>query len=165
MTDTTAFKALMRKAGIILARRASSCGELRDKLLKVADADQADAVVERLVELRLLNDPEVAYNFASDRIRLRGWGPRKVRHALIRRQFSPQVADAAVERLRDEAGDKPPLESYLEKHWRAKPLPQSRTELVRLVAHLRRRGFEESVIFEVLRRRIPGDVWRSFNAE
>ena len=165
MTDTTASKALMRKAGSILARRACSRGELRDRLLKAADAAEADAVILRLEELHLLNDPEVAYNFASDRISLRGWGPRKVRHALVRRQISPQVADAAVERVRAEAGERIPLERYLERHWRTRQHPRSRAELAKLVAHLRRRGFEEPVILEVLRRKVPGEAWRAFEAE
>jgi regulatory protein len=155
----------MRKAGGILARRACSRGEMRDRLLETADAAAADAVILRLEELHLLNDPEVAYNFASDRIRLRGWGPRKVRDALVRRQISAQVADAAVERVGAEAGDRAPLESYLGRYWRTRPRPSGRAEVARLVAHLSRRGFEEGIIFEVLRREVSGDAWRAFEAE
>jgi SOS response regulatory protein OraA/RecX len=155
----------MRKAANLLARRAWSCGELRDRLLKGSSPADVDAVIRRLQELHLLNDPEVAYNFASDRIRQRGWGPVKVYHSLVGRQVSPHIAEAAVERVRIEAGDRPLLENYLEKHWRTRPLPRGHADVGRLVAHLRRRGFEESIIFEVLRRKVPGAVLRSLETE
>lgn len=164
MTEEKPVRNVLRKAGILLARRAYSRGELRDKLSGLAGHEEIEEVLRRLEDLHLLNDSDYAYNFASNRIRQRGWGPVKAYHALVRRQVSPGIAESALERVREEAGEQLWLEGYLEKYWRTRHSPRNRKEIRKLVVHLRQRGFHEETILEVLRRSIPAEVWRSFDA-
>ena len=164
MTEESRTRHILRKAGTLLGRRAYSRGELRDKLSGLAGPDLIEETLNRLEDLKLLNDSDYAYNFASNRIRQRGWGPVKVYHSLIRRQVSPGVAESALEKVREEAGESHWLESYLKKYWRTRHLPRNRKEIARLVVHLRQRGFHEEAILQILRSTIPSEVWRSFDA-
>ncbi len=149
----------------MLARRAYSRGEMRDKLSGLASQEEIEEALRRLEDLHLLNDSDYAYNFASNRIAKRGWGPVKVFHALLRRQISPGTAESALQRVREEAGERVWLEGYLEKYWRTRHLPRNRKDLARLVVHLRQRGFHEDAVLEVLRHKVPGEAWRSFDAD
>jgi len=164
VTEDTPARTLLRKAGILLARRAYSRGEMRDKLSGLGNMEEIEEALCRLEDLHLLNDSDYAYNFASNRIKQKGWGPVKVYHALVRRQVSPDIAESALERVREEAGERVWLEGYLEKYWRTRHLPRNRKDIGKLVVHLRQRGFHEHAILEVLRHRISDEVWRSFDA-
>jgi SOS response regulatory protein OraA/RecX len=136
---------------------------LRDKLLGLGSREEIEEALQRLEDMHLLNDSDYAYNFASNRMTQKGWGPVKVYHALVRRRVSPDIAESALERIREEAGERIWLEGYLEKYWRTRHLPQHRKDIGKLVAHLRQRGFHEDAILDVLRHRIPDEVWRSFD--
>lgn len=164
MTEDTPARTLLRRAGRLVARRACSRGELRERLSGLGSPAEIEETLQRLEDLHLLNDSDYAYNFASNRITQKGWGPVKVFHALIRRQVSPDIAESALERVREEAGERIWLEGYLEKYWRTRHLPRNRKDIGRLVVHLRRRGFHEDAILEVLRHKISEDAWRAFDA-
>jgi regulatory protein len=155
-------KKLMNRAGRLLGRRAYSRGEMRLKLLRDAEAEQVDSVLDRLEELKLLNDEEYAYNFALCRMVQEGWGPLKARQALIRRQITPQVADAAVDRARGSGDEAVMLRVYLDRISQKGGLPQDRKGIQKLISHLRRRGFYDVTIFRVLRQLVHAAAWRCF---
>jgi len=155
-------KKLLSKAGNLLARKAHSRGELREKLLRFGDMQSVEAALDRLQELNLLNDGEYAYNFASRRATQEGWGPLRVRQALLRRRVAPQLVDSALERVKAECGDTA-LREYIEKHCEKTGWPQDRKGIQRLIGHLRRRGFHEESIISALRPRIQASVWQRFD--
>jgi len=157
-------KNLMRKAGSLLARRSYSRGELRDKLAPLGEAGQIESVLDRLEQLNLLNDADYAYNSAVRWIKQEGWGPFKVHHLLLRRQIPEAVAEAALNRVRQEISDTGALEAYLERRGRTRPAPVDRKGIIKLITALRRRGFLEDAIWRVLRQRIPGAAWQNFEA-
>jgi regulatory protein len=152
-------KRLMQKAGKLLAVRARSRGELRLKLSSLAEEAQLEEFLDRLQELDLLNDAEYAYNFAVRRFRQDGWGPAKVFHSLLRHHVAPPAAESAIERVRQQTGDELLLQEYLERYFRKSEIPRDRKGIQKLVCHLRRRGFHEDIIFQILRRRIPAAAW------
>jgi SOS response regulatory protein OraA/RecX len=156
-------KKLLQKAGRLLARRAYSRGELEAKLRSQAEEKEIQAVLGRLEELNLLNDEQYAYNFAHCRMRQEGWGPLKVLHALLRREVASHLAESAIERVRQETGDGPLLQEYLEGYCTKHGLPQDRKAIQKLVSRLRRRGFQEEIIYGILRQKIPAAVWRRFD--
>jgi SOS response regulatory protein OraA/RecX len=160
--ETEIRKKLLNKAGDFLARRACSRGEMRAKLSKYADPPDVEATLDHLESVNLLNDSDYAYNFASSRVRLQGWGPIKVRHALLRRQVAPQIVEGAVNRVRRETGDEDALQAYLNRRCRRDGLPGDRKALQKLIAHLRRRGFADAIIYSALRRAVPDAVWETF---
>lgn len=156
-------KKIMHKAGSLLARRAYSRGQLRDKLAPLGEPEQIESVLDRLEQLKLLNDAEYAYNSASRWIRQEGFGPAKVYHFLRRRQVSGAAADAAIERVRRETNDTDALADYLMRRSRTRPLPADRKAIRTLMMSLARRGFSQEVIWEVLRQKIPASAWREFD--
>lgn len=160
MIDPDVQKKLLNKAGALLGRRPHARGELRLKLLRHGAEEQVEAALDRLQELNLLNDAEYAYNFAFHRAKLEGWGPLKIRQALLRRQVAPGLAETALERVRRAFGDETTLQEYVQRHCRRTGLPADRRGVQKLVAHLRRRGFFEDHIWAVLRQLIPAAVWQ-----
>jgi SOS response regulatory protein OraA/RecX len=50
------------------------------------------------------------------------------------------------------------LEGYCVKHG----IPQDRKTVQRLVSRLKGRGFQEEVIYSVLRQKVPAAVWERF---
>jgi len=153
---------IMHKAAALLARRSYSRGELGAKLTTLGDPDQIEPVLDRLEELNLLNDADYAYNSAVRWIRQEGWGPVKVLHMLKRRQVSSSLAETAIDRVRMEISDTAALESFLDRRGRTHPLPGDRKGIQKLVMSLRRRGYPEEAIWDVLRRRIPAAAWQNF---
>jgi SOS response regulatory protein OraA/RecX len=162
MTEDQAYKRLLGQAGLLLARRAFSRGELRDRLLGSAGEAVVERVLERLTSLNLLNDSDYAYNFASRRMKQDRWGPVKVKHALKRRFVAPEVADSAIERVRAEVGEDLVLEAFLKTSCRTGGWPRNRREIHKLLLRLRRRGFSDEVIFNTLRRRLPASAWKLY---
>lgn len=156
-------KKIMQKAGSLLARRAYSRGQLRDKLAPLGEIDQIESVLDRLEQLQLLNDAEYAYNSASRWVRQEGFGPAKVYQFLRRRQVSGAAAEAAIERVRRETSETDALVDYLVRRSRTRPLPANRKAIHKLILSLQRRGHSQEVIWEVLRQKIPASAWREFN--
>ena len=160
--DTDLYSVLMKKAGGLLARRAYSRGELRDKLAKIAGPAAVEPVLDRLQQLNLLNDAEYAYNFALCRIQQKGWGPAKVHGSLLRRQVAPEAIEGALARVQSELSDEPALEACVRNYCGSKGMPVDLKDLRRLVSHLHRRGFGEDSIQSVLRRMVSARLWQRF---
>jgi regulatory protein len=153
---------LINAAAAHLARRPHSRGELKTKLIRRADAAEVEAVLDHLEELKLLNDADYAYNFALNRLSENGWGPIKIRHALRRRRIAPELVEWAVTSVQEAISTRLALESCIEKYCRKSGVPADLGSTRRLIAHLRRRGFEDDLIREVMRRREPLDASTSW---
>jgi SOS response regulatory protein OraA/RecX len=153
---------LLQKSAALLARRAYSRGELRDRLAKIAGKSPLNPVLDRLEELNLLNDEDYAYNFALRRTSENGWGPDKVRQSLLRRQVAQAVVEHALDRVRSAIGNEGALENYVKDYRRKRGLPADLPGLRRLISHLRRRGFEEDDILSVLRPIVSPVLWQRF---
>jgi SOS response regulatory protein OraA/RecX len=152
-------KKILHKATALLARRAYSRGELRARLAKFGETEQIDAVLERLQHWNLLNDADYAYNCASRWIKEEGWGPVRVIHRLMQRMVPASEAEAAVDRVNQEVGTSQPLETYLDRYFRMRPLPADRKAIQKLFQSLLRRGVRGEVIWNSLRGRIPSSAW------
>ena len=161
--DETVRASLLKKAGSLLARRAFSRGEMRDRLAPLGGAAEVDAALAALEQRNLLNDAEYAYNFALRRCGDEGWSPGRVRHELERRRVAPAEVDRALERVRSElGGGAPVLARYLRKRFGSRPLPADAKGVRRLILHLGRRGFEMQDILRALRGEVPAAVLERF---
>jgi SOS response regulatory protein OraA/RecX len=152
----------MQRAVRLLSRRPYSCEEMRLKLAPYAGDQEIDAVLNRLVELSLLNDEEYAYNFALCQTRQQGWGPLKVFHSLLRKRVPAKLAELTIDRIRRETSDEVVLREYVGRYFRKSGIPQDRKGIHKLIAHLRRRGYLDETIFMTLRGTIPPSAWRTF---
>ena len=120
------------------------------------DREEIAAALDRLANLRLLDDATQARAFAATVARRKGWGRMRVAQELARRGAPEAAAEAALAGLSNDAD----LEAAREaaRRWRAKSSggraasPQGRDALAR---HLSRRGFASSAIFKVLKEMAP----------
>jgi regulatory protein len=162
MTEPVSDKKITQKAGSLLARRAYSRGELRNKLKQLGDDQQIERVLDRLEQLNLLNDFNYAYNSACRWIKSDGWGPVRVCQRLAQRQVPDAIAEAALRQVREEIGDAEALEAYLTRRCKTQPMPAHRKGIQKLIASLQRRGYPHEVIWDMLRHKIPASAWQDF---
>ena len=102
----------------ILSRRSISEKELLDKLLQKPHSENispedweqaAEAAVERMKELGLVDDEDYAGKLARDLSHLRKLGPRRIRQELMQKGVDRELAEEAVEDL-----DQNPQEDSME---------------------------------------------------
>jgi regulatory protein len=131
-----------------LSRRERTVQELRAWLAqREVEAGEADEAIERLIEMGQLDDERYASLFAEDKRELFGWGPTRIREALIEKGVARQIAEAAT------AG-----ESQDELAERAADLLEHRDDRLdedsgrgRALAFLARRGYELEVAYAAVR--------------
>ncbi len=153
-------KALLKKAGALLARRAYSRFELQTKLTAIAEAHQVESVLDDLERLNLLNDAEYAYNFAFRRIRQQGWSPEKVRSALLQHHIEQSSIETALQQARNESDDASILLEHVKRYCAKKGALTDSKSIRKLIVHLSHRGFDEETILGALRGIIPAEYLR-----
>src|SRR5215207_6562796 len=80
-----------------LSRREHTVAELRALLAKrEADPAEAEEAIERLIELEQLDDERYAALFAQDKRDLFGWGPGRIREALVEKGVARSIAQTAT---------------------------------------------------------------------
>lgn len=156
MTGRSPEEALNR-ALKFLSYRPRSEAELRAKLTQLGFSnDSVEPTVDRLRALHLLDDEAFARGFARSKIENSGYGPLRLERELRQKG----VAAPLVRRICDEAfrghGGKDQARALLEKRYRGGDLSDART-LRRAIAFLKRRGYRDAVIAEIVRQPIADD--------
>jgi len=142
--NATAFELAVRA----LSRRERTVHEIKVWLAKrEVDPDEADEAIGRLIEIGQLDDERYAALFSEDKRELFGWGPDRIRAALIEKGVARALAEAAT------GG-----ESHAELAARAADLLDRRDDPLdddsgrgRALAFLARRGYELEVAYEAVR--------------
>jgi regulatory protein len=95
--DPVDFKDAMERAGRMLALRARSEKEIRDRLAEAEFDDEViDAVVDRLFGLDLLDDAAFALQLIEERGAKKGLGPRALMAELEAKGVDRSTAEAAL---------------------------------------------------------------------
>jgi regulatory protein len=149
---------LLKKAGALLARRAYSRFEMQKKLISIGKEHEVESVLDHLERLKLLNDADYAYNFVFRRIRQQGWSPAKVRSALLQKHVGQDSIEFALQQVRNEIDDAAVILAYVQKHCGKKGLPADMKGILKLLMHLRHRGFDEENIFRALKDKVPAEA-------
>ncbi|MFG0245810.1 MAG: regulatory protein RecX [Phycisphaerales bacterium JB052] len=141
-----AYRAAIR----ILTKRAKSSGELRRKLREYKyEADAIEWAIERLTELRVLNDEEYARMVVRSQLSRKPAGRRlltgKLREKGIDQEIIDRVLDEALED-RDTLSDARKLAQQAARSISDRHAPEVRVR--RITGRLARRGFD----FDVIRR-------------
>jgi regulatory protein len=137
----------------LLTYRARSRKELEEKL---KDREFSDAVIEEVVagltRLGYINDREFARQWAAGRIRLRGFGRRRIEQELRNKGISRDVIRETLCAVFEDSPEADIAQQEAEKKLRslARFAPEVRRR--RLAGHLERRGFPSETIYNVLRR-------------
>jgi regulatory protein len=132
-----------------LRRRERTVSELHDWLAERGfEAIEIEVAIERLAELGELDDERFALRFAEDKRELSGWGPDRIRKALLGRGVDAQLVDQA---LAPDAPDRQVERALTLLRMRGDPLTDER-ERAKALSFLARRGYELELAYEAVRR-------------
>lgn len=139
------FEQAFEAAGRLIAHRARSEHELRGRLARKGhDPEVVDAVVERCLELRLLDDAAFARERAGGLAR-RGTGPRLMRARLAAAGVDEGRTGASIEAALEGAGGEEALARETLRRRYGDPADLDDTQRRKAAAWLVRRGFSPSV--------------------
>jgi regulatory protein len=140
----------------ILAGRAHSTGELREKLRRRAErADDVDAILARLKEHGYLDDRRYAESFASARLANEKLGRTRVLQDLRQHRVSPSLAETTVRKVYQDVDESALIEEWVRRKYRLAPregLFQEDKDLASAYRRLLRAGFRSGEIVRVLKR-------------
>ena len=136
-------------AFLLLSYKARTTSELTQRLTRKGfSPDIVSHTLQRLAELKMVDDAGFARRFAEDRIAIGHKGKWRVRGELLKRGIDRHQIDAALEQAPDEtAAAREVAEKYLSRNRRLEPDVLKR----RLYALLARRGFSPDTIQRVMR--------------
>ncbi len=145
MTSNNAFNLALR----YLARSPKSVMEMKKYLAgKHLEPDEINGVIERLIELKYLDDKTFARQFIENRIRFKPKSAYALGYELRLKGIEPEIADEFLATLDD-----------LELAWSAAKKKQTQWRHLdrdkkkkKLMNHLRYRGFNQGVCVTVLER-------------
>ncbi len=144
---------IFQRAAKLLAAKPRSVAELRERLstTRGGSSEIVELVIERLREYGYLDDAKFAQSFASNRIRERPLGRRRLQRDLWLKKVDKNTADEALDQVFDATPEEDLIDRAIEKRIRVRGWPQSRGEAKKLFDHLLRQGFEFELVSEKLR--------------
>jgi regulatory protein len=107
-------------------------------------------VIEKLRSLNYVNDNSFARTWALSRVQDRGYGPGKIEQELTTKGISPSVIGGIIGEIFDQENEQETAKKIILKRFGATSLKEPKT-LRRAVALLRRRGYSDKVIYDLLR--------------
>jgi regulatory protein len=155
LDDEAAALATFDRAAGILALRPHSAQELRRKLTQKGETPaRAQAAVERMLALGVLNDAEYARQLAQAKVVGKGVSRRRLQQEMYKRGVARDVGEAAIaEVLSDESVDTAAvLDQLARKKLRTLDGLDAPTRRRRLYGFLARRGYEPDEVRGVVER-------------
>jgi regulatory protein len=136
-----------------LGRKERTVAELGEWLrARGVEAAEAEEVVERLLGTGTLDDERFARRYAEDKRDLAGWGPERIRRALLARGVDGELVEAAL----SAEGQSEQVERAASLLERQGADVSSDVARGRALALLARRGFPLEVAYEAVRVRERG---------
>jgi len=149
-------EALWAYALKLLAGRAHSIGELRDKMRRrAAEPEEVDGMLARLKELGYLDDRRFAEGFAAARLNTERLGRVRVVRDLRQRRVAPALAESTVANVYRDVNEAELIEEWIRRKYRMasrEGLFQEDKELAGAYRRLVRAGFRSGEILRVLKR-------------
>ncbi len=93
------FRRAKEKALWLISYRDHTCAELLEKLKKDFSEEAAEMAVEKMVELRLMDDESVARRYASDLHNIKHLSPQSIKYKLIQKGIEKDTAEEIIEEL------------------------------------------------------------------
>ncbi len=123
--------------------------EVHQWLFKKSYSDLEDDLVTRLKDKNYLNDARFAKLFIRDRVKLKGWGPIRLRNELYSKRISKNIIEDELELIRDEYDFDQMATEQIQRKMKYLASPTFKDKK-RLWTFLQRRGFENSSITNAL---------------
>jgi regulatory protein len=140
----------------VLAGRASSTGEVREKLRRRAErASDVDEALARLKDYGYLNDQRFAEGFASARLSNEKLGRARVLRDLRQRRVAPALAESTVRQVYQDVNEQGLIEDWIRRKYRLaerEGLFQEDKDLAKAYARLLRAGFRSGEIVTALKK-------------
>jgi len=140
----------------IIAGRAQSTGELREKLrLRAERAADVDDAMARLKELGYLDDKRFAESFAAARLSNDRLGSSRVIQDLRRRRVASGLAETTVQKTYENVDEVALIEDWIRRKYRMttrEGLFSEEKDLAAAYRRLARAGFRSGEIIQVLKR-------------
>jgi regulatory protein len=139
----------------VLAQRAHSQAELKQKLLRRADSPQAvSTVLTKVREYGMADDAKFSESFASTRLQNQGFGRMRVLRDLQAKRVPSSVAQKAIDKTFEGVNEADLARRFLERKYRGRDLPlmlQEEKELAGAYRRLRTAGFSGRASLDVLK--------------
>jgi regulatory protein len=144
---------VFQRAGKLLAAKARSVEELRERLLEGRGATKAtvEAVIARLLEYGYLDDAKFAHSFASLRVQQRPIGRQRLQRDLWLKKIDKQTADAALDQVFEATPEADLIDRAIAKRVRLRGRPKTRPDAKKLFDHLLRQGFAFELVGDKVR--------------
>ena len=151
-----------QRAAKLLAAKPRSVSELRERLLqgRYANKTVVEEVITRLREYGYLDDQHFAFSFASNKVKQKPTGRRRLERDLMMKKVDRAVADEALDLVFAETPEEELIDRAIEKRIRLRGRPGSRLEAKSLFDHLLRQGFTFELVSDKVRavsRAVPDD--------
>src|SRR5258708_7875253 len=153
LTPEEVRKRTFERAVKLLAAKARSVAELRERLLEGRGANESvvETVISRLREYGYLDDERFALSYASLKVKQRPIGRRRLERELRMKKVESSVADEALELVYAETSEEQLIDQAIEKRIRLRGKPNDRLEAKSLFDHLLRQGFPFELVSEKVR--------------
>jgi len=115
--------------------------EVREWLFKKKYQDLGDELIQRLKDKNYLSDERFARLFIRDRVKIKGWGPTRLRHQLYAKRISKHIIENEIEAIRDDFDFDELASDLVQRKLRNIHRPTFKDKK-RLWSLLQRRGFE-----------------------
>ena len=136
----------------LIKRRLRSTQELRDKLkLKKYPNNIIERIIEEFKQLNYLNDREFAKAWVNDRLNLNPKAPRLLKLELKQKGVSQKIIDEVLNDIIKQYNFKDIAFDLVKgKYERLKGLSDIDKKKRRIFDYLKRRGFDYSIIYQVI---------------
>jgi regulatory protein len=139
----------------ILAGRAHSTGELREKLRRRAErVEDVDDVLARLKTDGYLDDKRYAESYAASRLSGEKFGRTRVIHDLRQHRVAPALAESTVAKVYQDVDEVALIKDWIRRKYRTAPreaLFDDEKDLAAAYRRLVRAGFRTGEILKVLK--------------
>ena len=141
-----------QRAGKLLAAKARSVAELRERLIeRCSDRAVVEIVIARLREYGYLDDERYAVSYASSKVRQSPLGRRRLEQSLAMKKVERSVAEEALDQVYAETPEEELIDRAIEKRVRLRGRPKTRAEARSLFDYLLRQGFPFELVADKVR--------------
>ena len=155
LSPQQAFERLADRAATTEICTAEAYSKLRDWGI---DADKAEAIVDRLIAERYIDDRRFAHAYVRDRINNARWGLLKIRQAMRLKRIPSALVNEAIDAELNDETYCANLAAALRSKARTMPSPVQSADRARLIRFAASRGYEPELIMQMLS---DEDYWRT----
>ncbi len=146
--------AFSRAAGMCAKCEQCSTDILKKLSLWGVSMSDSTKIIKKLKELNFLDDNRFAKAYTHDKLHFSGWGKNKIRQGLWAKRIHPDIIEKAFDEIEDDEYIEITARVILNKIKSTGKLTFNRESKIKLIKFAMQRGFEYSIIADIIRTRI-----------